>query len=68
MQIAGIDKAKVSRKNNPTFLLKSDEMLTKMKPGLFDYEFTTSFEEKFNKLHTQQPIGSVRDLAEKLRE
>jgi len=68
LNLSGIDTAKISRKNNPTFLVKSDEMLTKMSPDLFNKHFNDMFEEKFHKLSVQQKIGSVKDLAEKLRQ
>jgi ribosomal protein S10 len=49
MNLAEISKQKVSRKNNPTFLVKRNDRLTKIKAKHFNQKFSTHFSKSFEK-------------------
>lgn len=67
LEMLQIDQAKISRKNRPTFIVRHDDRLFKMKPELFNSQFSTDFCEEFENQIQMIQVDSVMDLAEKLR-
>ena len=67
LQIANISPQKICRKNRPTFLVLSDDRISKMRPQHFNAKFD-KFKPKFEKEMNGNLVWSLRDLAESLRE
>ena len=66
LDLAGISKEKISRKNRPTFLTICDEKISKISPQFFNEnfdDFSLSFEKEFRQIE----VSSLKDLAENLR-
>ena len=62
-----VDKAKVSEKNKPTFLLRADNSLHKVRPEHLRSEFPQGLKHDLLRVSGSKPIWRVKDLAEALR-
>ena len=58
-----VDKEKVSSKNRPTFLLRADDGLHKVKPENLRHEFPQGLKNELNRVGGNRFIWSVKDLA-----
>ena len=65
--MAEVSREKISRKNKPTFIVKRNDRLSKMKAKHFNQKFQTHFSKNFEQEIVQPEINSAKDLAENLR-
>ncbi len=67
MSVVDIKQDKVSRKKKPTVILRSDDRIVKFSANSLNESYLEKFNHDFNKESSFYTVGSVKDLAERIR-